>query len=153
METGKRQGLFAGRGWSRSALARAGLFVVVSTVALTASFLGVVGLLSGEVTGVSDRLPIYVLVMALAFVTTVVTVEEAYREAAVVLELSVVGAAVTFLLVALGGEGIVFLVRNHQAVVASQLLFYILAAGLIGTGIGYWTLNHWSELSWTQSSL
>ncbi|SDJ96725.1 hypothetical protein SAMN05216226_11330 [Halovenus aranensis] len=69
--------------------------------------------------------------MALAFVTTVVTVEEAYREAAVVLQFSVISAAVTFLLVALGGEGIVFLIRNHQEVVASQLLFYILSAGLI----------------------
>jgi hypothetical protein len=152
MATSKRQGIVSGRGWSRDALARAGLFVLASTVALTASFLGVVGLLTGEVTGLNNRLPLYVLVMALAFVAAIVTFEEEYREAVLVLQFSVLGAAATFLLVTFGGEGVAYLVQNSQAVVASQLLFYILAAGLIGTGIGYWTLNHWSDLSWTGPS-
>ena len=153
MQTRKRQWTTAHRQWSRDALARAALFVLASTVALTASFLGVVGLLSGEVTGLSTRLPFYVLTMALAFVAAIVTFEEEYREATRILVFSVVVAAVTFLLATFGGEGLTFLWQNHQEVVASQLLFYILAAGLIGTGIGYWTLHHWSELTWTGTRL
>ncbi|PSP27989.1 hypothetical protein BRC65_03620 [Halobacteriales archaeon QH_2_65_14] len=139
--------------WSRNALARAGLFVVASTVALTASFLGVVGLLAGEVSGLSDRLPFYVLVMALSFVAAIITFEEEYRDAVRSLQLSVSLAAATFLLATFGGEGVAFLYQNHEEVVASQLLFYILAAGLIGTGIGYWTLHHWSELKWNGPQL
>lgn len=147
MATQNRQGFANSRGWSQDALARAAVFVVLSTVALTASFLGVVGLLTGEVTGLNDRLPLYVLAMALAFVAAIVTFEEEYREAVMVLQFSVVGAAVTFLVVTFGGEGVAFLLQNPQEIVASQLLFYLLAAGLIGTGIGYWTLNHWSDIS------
>ncbi len=147
MATSKRQGFTNQREWSQSALARAALFVVASTVALTASFLGVVGLLTGEVGGLNNRLPFYVLVMALAFVAAIVTFEEEFREASVILQFSVGVGAATFLLVTFGGEGLSFLYQNHQEVVASQLLFYITAAGLIATGIGYWALNHWSELS------
>lgn len=134
--------------WSRNALARAGAFVVVSTVALTASFLGVVGLVSAEVTGIGSRLPFYVLGMALSFVGAIVTFEEEYREAVRILQLAAVVAVSSMLLLTFGGEGIAYLLQNPEEVVASQLLFYILAAGLIGTGIGYWTLNHWSELKW-----
>ena len=153
MQTNQRQWTATHRQWNREALARAGAFVVASTVALTASFLGVVGLLTGEVTGLNTRLPFYVLVMALAFVAAVVTFEEGYREASQILLLAVLVAGVSFLLATFGGEGVAFLLQNPQEVVASQLLFYILAAGLIGTGIGYWTLNHWSELTWTGSRL
>lgn len=146
MATSNNRGFSGKRGWSRNALARAALFVVASTIALTASFLGVVGLLSGDVTGLNTRLPFYVLVMALAFVGAIVTFEERFHEAVPIIQFAGIVGGVTFLLVTFGGEGAAFLVQNHQEVVASQLLFYILAAGLIGTGLGYWTLNHWSEL-------
>lgn len=153
MATSKRQGFSTNREWNRDTLARAAAFVVASTIALTASFLGVVGLLTGEVTGLNDRLPFYVLAMALAFVAAVVTLEEEYREATLVLQFSVIVGAVSFLLVSFGGEGVAFLLQNPQEIVASHLLFYILAAGLIATGIGYWALNHWSELSMAGPSL
>jgi len=136
----------AGRRWGKATLARAGIFVAVSTVALTAAFLGVVGLLTGEVTGLTGRLPFYVLVTALAFVGAIVLLEESRNEALQVLVIAGVGGLFTFLLVTFGGEGLTFLLQNREEVVASQLLFYILAAGLIGTGLGYWALNHWPEL-------
>lgn len=135
--------------WSGNTLLQAGLFVLVSTLALTASFLGVVGLFTGEVAGWNLRLPFYVLVMALAFVGAIVAFEEGYREARIVLQLAVGVGAGAFLLVTFGGEGVAYLLQNPQQVVGSQLLFYILAAGLITAGIGYWALNHWSELKLT----
>lgn len=139
--------------WERTELARAGLFVVASTIALTASFLGVVGLLTTEVTGLNDRLPVYVLAMALSFVVAIVVLEEEYREPLQSLQLSAFAAGVTFLLVTFGGEGVAYLLQNSEEIVASQLLFYILAAGLIGTGLGYWTLNHWSEFAGNRTSI
>lgn len=139
--------------WGRNELARAGLFVVASTVALTASFLGVVGLLTGEVTGLNDRLPVYVLAMALSFVVTIVVLEEEYRQPVESLQLSTFVGGSTFLLVTFGGEGVAYLLQNSEQVVASQILFYILAAGLIGTGLGYWTLNHWSEFAGNRASI
>jgi nitrate/nitrite transporter NarK len=135
------------RRWSRNTLARAGLFVAVSTIALTASFLGVVGLLTGRVSGLTNRLPFYVLAMAVAFVGSIVVLEEEYRRASQILQLSVIVTVVTFVLVTLGGEGVSYLVQNREEVVTSQLIFYILAAGLIGTGFCYWALQHWSELA------
>jgi hypothetical protein len=139
--------------WSHRTLLQAGLFVVVSTLTLTASFLGVVGLFTGDVTGWNLRLPFYVLVMALAFVGAIVTFEELFHEPDRILEVAVGVATVSFLLVTFGGEGVAYLVQNPQQVVASQLLFYILAAGLIAAGIVYWTLNHWSELELTGAHL
>jgi len=141
------------RRWSRNTLAQAGLFVGASTVALTASFLGVVGLLTGGVSGLTARLPFYVLVTALAFVGAIVLLEEEYRQGARVLQLSVLVAALTFGLVTFGGEGITYLVQNQEEVITSQLIFYILAAGLIGTGVCYWALRHRAELARASTDL
>lgn len=132
--------------WSGNTLLQAGLFVLVSTLALTTSFLGIVGLFTGDVVGWNLRLPFYVLVMALTFVGAIVAFEEEFREARVILQFAVAVGAVAFLLVTLGGEGVAYLLQNPQQVVSSQLLFYIVAAGLIAAGMGYWALNHWSEL-------
>jgi vacuolar-type H+-ATPase subunit I/STV1 len=139
--------------WSRNTLAQAGLFVVASTIALTASFLGLVGLLTGGVTGLADRLPFYVLVTAVAFVGAIVILEEEYREGARVLQLSILIAALTFVLATFGGEGASYLYQNRADVITSQLIFYILAAGLIGTGVCYWALRHRAELARASSDL
>jgi hypothetical protein len=133
--------------FSRDTLAQAGLFVVASTIALTASFLGIVGLMTGEVTGLTTRLPFYVLLTAIAFVASIVIFEEEYREGAWVLQLSVLLSATTLILATFGGEGMSYLYQNQEQVVTSQLIFYILSAGLIGTGICYWALQHRSELT------
>jgi len=61
---------------NRDTVAQAGLFVVGSTIALTASFLGIVGLLTGEVAGLATRLPFYVLATAVAFVGSIIVFEE-----------------------------------------------------------------------------
>ena len=139
--------------WNRSTVAQAGAFVVLSTVLLTASFLGIVALVTGAVNGLNTRLPFYVLSMAIAFVGAIITFEEEFRGGTQILQLSVIGAIATFVFVTLGGEGVAYLVENPEQVVASHLLFYILAAGLIGTGIGYWAVQHWAELTQRNTEL
>lgn len=128
-------------------LVRAGALVAGSTLVLTAGFVGLVALATGEATGVTARLPAYVLAMAVTFVATVILLEERRRGGETVL-LTAGGLALAgFAVVGFGGEGITYALRYPDRIVASQLLFYFLAAGLIATGLGYWGARHWRELA------
>ena len=133
--------------WSGERMAQGGVLLAISTLALTASFLGVVGLVTGGVTGSTDRLPLYVLAMALVFVGSVLHLEGQLRDGERILRASAAIAAGTIVVVGLGGEGIAYVLQHPAEVLTSQLLFYFLAAGLIGTGLGYWALRHWNEIS------
>ncbi|WP_247007951.1 hypothetical protein [Halorientalis litorea] len=128
------------------AVGRAGALVAICTLVLTASFVGVVAIVSGQVADISVRLPGYVLAMAAAFVGTILLLEAQGYDGPTIIVLAGVTALGTFVAITLGSEGIVYAVRNPQQVVASQFLLYFLAAGLIGTGLGYWGINHWQEL-------
>jgi len=46
--------------------------VIVSTVVLTAVFLGVLAVVTGKAPGLGGRVPVYMLLMAVAFVISVV---------------------------------------------------------------------------------
>jgi hypothetical protein len=133
--------------FNRGALTQAGIFVALSTLALTASFLGLVALVTGTVTGSNTRLPMYVLGTALAFVGAILLFEEEYRAGRRVLETAAAVAVGTLVLLLFGGEGVAYLLQQPDRVASSQSLFYLLAAGLIGTGLGYWGLHHWREVA------
>lgn len=128
-------------------LVQAAVFILLSTLALTASFLGLVGLLTGSVTGIENRLPYYVLGLGLAFVGAIVALEREHHDGRIVIRLAAIAAALTFALVVLAGEGVAFMVQRPETVVSSQSLFYFLAAGLIGTGLGYVGMRHWEDIS------
>jgi len=140
-------------GPDRRRAARLGGVVLVSTLVLTAAFVGVLALVSGGNDGVGGRLPVYVLAMAVAFVGFVVLVEQRLDARPGPIDgrrvLGTAGAfALTVLLaVSLSGEGVVYAVRNPDRVVASEVFLYFLAAGLVGTGLGYWGLRHWQEFA------
>lgn len=131
----------------REVFVRIGLGVVLSTLTLTASFVGLLALLTGEATDIGSRLPLYVLAMAVAFVATIVFWELRARDGRVVLFSAGAVSVGTLVLVTLSGEGIVYTAREPEAVIASTLLFYFLAAGLIATGLGYWGARHWREFA------
>ncbi|MHB9288352.1 hypothetical protein ACKVMT_15085 [Halobacteriales archaeon Cl-PHB] len=135
---------------SREVVAQAALFVVVATLALTAGFLGLVALLTGAVAGIQNRLPFYVLAMAIAFVGSILTLEGEFDAGREVLEIATLAAIVTALAVTLAGEGVAFSLQDPGRVFSSQLVFYFLAAGLMGTGLGYWGLRHWDEFVTTR---
>jgi hypothetical protein len=124
--------------------------VVGSTLVLTATFIGVVALVSGGNPRLGTRLPFYVLAMALGFVAWVVASEQRYGKRAdgrSVLGTAAATSLVVFVVVTLAGEGLVFASDNPGEVVLSELFLYFLAAGLIGTGLGYWGLRHWREFA------
>lgn len=130
----------------RARLGRLGVVVAASTLALTASFVGLVGLASGGVEGAVTRLPAYVLVTAVVFVGGVVLFEQSRHEGRRALWAATVAAAATLLVVGLGGEGVVYALANPDDVLRSQLFAYLLSAGLMGTGFGYWGWRNWESL-------
>ena len=131
---------------SRARLGRLLVLVGLSTAALTVSFVGLVGLASGGVTGVATRIPFYLLVTAAVFVAGVVLFEESRHEGRRALVAAAVAAFATLLVVGLGSEGTLYALENPDVVVRSQLFAYLLSAALMGTGIGYWGWRNWESL-------
>ena len=131
----------------REFLARAGGAVAASTVVLTASFVGVVSFLGGAAGDVGGRLPFYVLTMAVAFAATIFALDDPDADGSRVITATAGVAVACFVLVTLAGEGVVYAVRFPEKVLASNLLVYFAAAGLICTGLAFWALRHWREFA------
>lgn len=131
-------------GTRRSRLA---LIVLGSTLVLTVAFFGVVALVRGQAGDPLNRLPFYVLGMAAAFVATLVTFEEYDLEGWIVLRGAAIAGVCAFALLALGAEGVRFAATFPRLVFTSDLFLYVLAAGMIATGLGFWALHHWRELT------
>lgn len=135
------------RARGRGFVGRAVLVIGVSTFVLTAAFLGVLSLLTGGVVDVGDRLPFYLVVAGVVFVGTVVLLEEHGAQAEVILVTAAITGVLALAAVSLGVEGVMFAVNNPERVFVSQLVLYLIAASLIGTGIAYWGVNHWREFT------
>ncbi|MFB6086561.1 MAG: hypothetical protein ABEJ84_07115 [Halodesulfurarchaeum sp.] len=121
--------------------------ILGSTLVLTATFLGALGFLQGGIEGFSTRFPYYVLLMALGFVGTLFVLERPRIEGSQVL-MATIGVTVTiFVVVTLAGEGIVYAISNPDTVFEPNFILYLLAAGLIGSGLAYWTISHWREFT------
>ncbi|MEF8830435.1 MAG: hypothetical protein V5A23_02725 [Halobacteriales archaeon] len=125
---------------------RLGAVVGGSTLALTMGFFGIIALASGEVGGALGRLPLYVFALAATFVGSLVAFEEARMGPETMLKAAVGAAAGNFILVGLASEGLVYVVRYPGSVVSSQLFVYVLSAGMIATGLGFWVANHYDEV-------
>lgn len=131
----------------REDLRRVALLVAASTVVLTAAFVGVVALVSGNVHGASSRVPFYVFGGAVVFVVTMVALENPGEEGVPILTATVGVSLLGFALLALGGEGVIYAAANPGSVFGSQLVVYFLAAALVCTGTAYWGINHWREFT------
>jgi len=134
------------RAYSRQRAARLGGVVVGSTLTLSASFFGVVALATGFADGALGRMPYYLLAAAAAFVGALVLLEEWRLDARTVMRTAAAVAVASFLLVGLSVEGVNFVITYPKAVVASQLFVYVLSAGMMATGLGFWTARHYREL-------
>lgn len=135
-----------GSQYGRRELGRAGALIVGCTLLLTATFVGLVALVTGQAAGLGVRLPVYVLAMATAFVGSILILEAEYRDGRTIIATAGLLALGTFVVATLAAEGVVHAIEHPAQLVASQMLFYFLAAGLIGTGISFWVANHWQEL-------
>lgn len=117
-----------------------------STLALTASFVGLVALARGEVQRTPERLPIYATAAAAAFVGGIVVFEEAGHRGRRALVGATLAGAATLFVTGLGGEGVVYALDTPEAVFEIQLLGYLLSAALMGTGVGDWALRNLDSL-------
>lgn len=134
---------------SRRFFLRVGALIVVSTGLLTASFVGVLAFAKGAITGVQGRIPWYLVVGAITFVATIVLLEAYGSEGRLIMLTSLVMTTIALVFVPLAVEGLLFATKHPAEVIGSQLVLYFFAAGLIGTGIGYWGLKHWREFTGT----
>lgn len=129
-------------------LVRAGLLVVASTLLLTAVFVGILALVSGNAVDVESRLPAYVLVLAVTFVGGLLVVEQrGPRTARDVMRVAGGAAVGVFVAVALACEGALYAYSAPDLVFSSRTFLYFLAAAFIGTGLGYWGITHRRELT------
>ena len=123
------------------ALGRAGPLVAgvgVWTALLTASLLGVVGLVSGTVVGLFARLPLYVLGGSVSFVVVLFVLNRGTRDVRATLARAVGAALATVVLGLLGAEGVVYALADPGSAVLSHLFVYLLSAAIIASGMGYW---------------
>jgi len=132
-------------------LARVGALVAACTLLLTTSFVGVLALVSGLSPGLGRRLPVYVLLMAGSFVATLILGEQRRRDGRQILVTAAGVGATVFLLGSLSGEGLFYAAANPTEVFDPTLILYFVAAGLIGTGLGYWGVRHWREFASTRA--
>ncbi|MFP9193244.1 hypothetical protein ACLI4Q_16545 [Natrialbaceae archaeon A-CW1-1] len=123
------------------------LVVMGFTLVLTAGFVGLVALLSGDTAGSNGRVPYYVLATAIAFIVALWRLDEGNVDGLTVLIASSGIALGAGILVAFATEGVSYGVRNPSELVSSHLIVYFLAAALICTGLGIWGLRHWREFA------
>ena len=128
-------------------LLRTGGLIISSTIILTASFIGILSFLDGNTTGLSARNPYYLVFAALIFTVSVIFLERNDVAGRIIIATAIAMGVASFILLALAFEGIIYTVNNPEEVFVSQLILYFIAAGLVGTGFGYWALKHWRELT------
>jgi len=131
-----------------SFFARVGGLILGCTGLLTLAFFGVVAFITASTPGIADRIPFYVLGMAAIFVGAIILMEQhaRRREAQRVLWAASSLSLLGFIFLTLSGEGLLYAARNPDTVLASERVLYVIAAGLIGTGIGYWGVQNWSDV-------
>jgi hypothetical protein len=119
--------------------------VVGSSVLLTAALVGTIAVVSTGAAGIGERAAFYVLAAAVVFVSLVIGFEEEEFDGRTIL-LSTAGlAGILGILIALVFEGLVYTLRYPATVLTSRLLLYLLAVGVVCTGLVYWGLRHWRE--------
>ncbi|MFB6081624.1 MAG: hypothetical protein ABEJ67_02265 [Halanaeroarchaeum sp.] len=134
-----------GESMNTGTLARVIVPILGSTLLLTSSFLGILAIITGKVPGFSTRFPWYVLLMALGFVAALFLLERPNLEGTQIL-VATLGLTVTiFVVVTLAGEGVTYAMRYPDEVFVSNLILYLVAAGLIGSGLAFWSIRHWRE--------
>ncbi|MFB6162158.1 MAG: hypothetical protein ABEJ86_01780 [Halococcoides sp.] len=119
--------------------------VLGSSLVLTASFLGIVALVSGEIADLPGRLPFYVLGAAVVFTVAMFALEDPGDHGVPIVTTTAALSVLGFVLLTFGAEGVRYAILNPTVVLTANVVVYFLAAGLICTALGYWALHHWRE--------
>ena len=125
---------------------RVGLPIVVCTAVLTLGWFGVLALATEQAPQLSLRVPVYVFGAAVTFVGAIVGLDRMRRDGPAILAAATGVSIVAFGVLLLGGEGALYLARHPDRVIESRLFLYLIAAGLVATGLGYWGVRHLDSL-------
>jgi len=128
-------------------VARTAALAGASTIVITASFIGVLALLEGEFSSLGGRIPWYLVATSLIFLATIFLLEEHGADGVEIIAITAVVTVLSFLLIVLAVEGVNYARTHPDDVFVDQLVLYFLAAGMFGTGIGYWGIKHWREFT------
>jgi hypothetical protein len=131
---------------SEEFVVRVGLPIVLCTGVLTLGFFGVLALATEQASGIELRVPVYVLGAAVTFVGGIVGLDRMRRDGVWILAAAAGIGVAAFAVLLLGGEGALYLARHPDQVIESRRLLYLLAAGLVATGLGYWSVRHLRSL-------
>ena len=128
-------------------LAAATVVLIAASTLLTASaMMGGLALFTGSAAGIGGRVPYYVLAGAAVFTALVVYLEMQIDDGLTIISVSLAVGMVALFLLGLGVEGLYFGYRNPDRML-SNLFVYLLAAGLISTGVIFWAVRHWREFT------
>jgi len=123
---------------------RVALLIASWTLLLTASFVGLIAAISGEIQGFESRLHWYFGVTAVVFVATILLLELNDVDGKTIIIPAVMTGLLSFTLFFLAAEGVLFTMKNPEIVAVSRLVIF-LSAALVATGLTYWALRHWRE--------
>lgn len=126
---------------------RIGSVVAGSTLVLTLSLFGLIAFVTGQAAGIGGRIPFYVLGSAVVFAGALVGLDHRNHDGRDLLVTSAGIAVVALVCVTLGLEGIAYALHRPGQAFASKQFLYLLTVALVWTGLGYWGLNHYRELS------
>lgn len=122
--------------------------IALSTFVIASSMLGAFAILTASAPGFGGRVPYYVLGGAAVFTAVVVLLEMRIDDGLTIITTGLAVAAVGLLAIGLGTEGLLFGYRTPTRML-SNLFVYLLAAGLISTGVIFWAVRHWREFAST----
>ena len=130
--------------WDEWIILRVALLIASWTLLLTASFVGLIAAISGEIQGFESRLHWYFGVTAVVFVATILLLELNDVDGKTIIIPAVMTGLLSFTLFFLAAEGVLFTMKNPEIVAVSRLVIF-LSAALVATGLTYWALRHWRE--------
>jgi hypothetical protein len=137
---------YSQKGDTEEFLARVGLPVVASTAVFTLAFFGILALVTGQTPRLGLRVPVYAFGGATTFVGAIVGLEQLRRDGRAVIVVASALAIGTLGTLLLCGEGALYVARNAGTLVESRLFLYLIAAGLVSTGLVYWSVSYQDSL-------
>ncbi len=122
-------------------LVKKGLGISTSTLIFVSCFIGLIGLVNGDILGSGERLGFYIFIGSIVFIATIYKLEKKKNKASEIMNVAIAITVLSFVIVSLSSEGINRVTQGAGYEMKEYL--YLVAGGLACTGIGYWIVRNW----------
>jgi len=133
--------------FTNSFIAKIESILFISSLLITVCLFGLVSLLMGPQDGLFSRMPLYVFGTSISFVVAIISYDGLLKTGRSSIRSAFIVGFITFIFLALFGEGIISILMNYSLVLTTKNLFYLPSMGIFLTGIGYWIIQHKSDLT------